>query len=170
MLRIDTPFFPAWPWLCLIALLWASSTLVHAADDDFTLPDLEGRDHSLSDYRGRWVLVNYWATWCPPCREEMPSMERAWQTLKDDGILLLAINVGETEDQVWTFTSNYPVNFPLLLDQDSKTIEAWPVQGLPTTFVIDPQGRLAYRAIGGRAWDDPVLLEQVRELHDAASH
>lgn len=97
-------------------------------------------------------------------------MERAWQTLKDDGILLLAINVGETEDQVWTFTSNYPVNFPLLLDQDSKTIEAWPVQGLPTTFVIDPQGRLAYRAIGGRAWDDPVLLEQVRELHDAASH
>lgn len=96
-------------------------------------------------------------------------MERAWQALKDEGILLLGINVGESEDQVWTFTSNYPVSFPLLLDQDSKTIEAWPVRGLPTTFVVDPQGRLAYRAIGGRAWDDPVLLEQVRALLDADS-
>lgn len=91
-------------------------------------------------------------------------MERAWQVVKDEGILLLAINVGETEDQVWSFTSNYPVTFPLLLDRDSGTIGRWPVQGLPTTFVIDPDGRLAYRAIGGRAWDDPALLDQVREL------
>lgn len=96
-------------------------------------------------------------------------MERAWRAVKDEGILLLGINVGESEDQVWTFTSNYPVSFPLLLDQDSKTIEAWPVRGLPTTFVVDPQGRLAYRAIGGRAWDDPVLLEQVRALRDTDS-
>ena len=136
---------------------------------EIDLVDLDGQRHTLAQHRGKVLIVNFWATWCPPCREEMPSMERAWQAVKDEGILLLGINVGESEDQVWTFTSNYPVSFPLLLDQDSKTIEAWPVRGLPTTFVVDPQGRLVYRAIGGRAWDDPMLLEQVRALLDTDS-
>lgn len=137
------------------------------AAPEVDLVDVDGQRHTLAQYRGKVLIVNFWATWCPPCREEMPSMERAWQAVKDEGILLLAINVGETEDQVWTFTPNYPVTFPLLLDHDSKTIEAWPVRGLPTTFVIDPEGRLACRAIGGRAWDDPALLDQVRALRRA---
>jgi peroxiredoxin len=131
----------------------------------FDLVDIDGQRHTLAQHRGKVLIVNFWATWCPPSREEMPSMERAWQAVKNENILLLGINVGETEDQVWSFTVNYPVSFPLLLDHDRQTITAWPVQGLPTTFVIDPKGRLAYRAIGGRAWDDPVLLEIVRALH-----
>lgn len=131
---------------------------------DFVLTDLDGNQHRLSDYRGQVVIINFWATWCPPCRAEMPSMQRAWEQLEKDGILMLGINVGEDEDTVFQFTANYPVEFPLLMDSDSRVISQWPVRGLPTTFVIDPRGNIVYRAIGGREWDDPELLALVRAL------
>jgi len=131
---------------------------------DFALPDLDGTVHRLSDYRGKVVVLNFWATWCPPCREEMPSMQRAWQQVRDEGILFLAVDVGESEDDVFTFTGDYPVEFPLLLDQDSSVTQRWPIRGLPTTYVIDTRGRIAYRAIGGRAWDAPEILSRLRGL------
>lgn len=131
---------------------------------EFVLRDLDGNQHRLSDYRGQVVIINFWATWCPPCREEMPSMQCAWESLKNDGIHMLAINVGEDEDTIFQFTANYPVDFPLLMDSDSGVINQWPVRGLPTTFVVDPKGRISYRAIGGREWDDPALLSLVRAL------
>jgi peroxiredoxin len=128
---------------------------------DFALQDVDGKTWRLSELRGRPVIVNFWATWCPPCREEMPSMQRAWEQLQAEGVVMLAINVGESADTVFQFTANYPVEFPLLLDLDSAVLGQWPVRGLPATFVIDPQGRIAYRAIGGREWDDPQLLAPV---------
>jgi thiol-disulfide isomerase/thioredoxin len=131
---------------------------------DFVLSDMDGREYRLRAFRGKVLIVNFWATWCPPCRAEMPSMQRAWEQLKREGILLLAINVGEDRDAVFRFGADYPVDFPLLLDSDAKVAEAWPMQGLPTTFVVDPQGRLVYRAIGAREWDDPQLLSPVRAL------
>ena len=131
---------------------------------DFELSDLDGDRHRLSDYRGRVVIVNFWATWCPPCRAEMPSMQSAWEQLEDEGVMMLGIDVGEDEDTIFQFTADYPVDFPLLLDLDSRVTAEWPVRGLPTTFVVDPQGRIVYRAIGSREWDDPELLSQVRAL------
>ena len=131
---------------------------------DFELFDLDGKPYRLSDFRGHVVIINFWATWCPPCRAEMPSMQRAWEQIEDEGIQMLGINVGEDEDTVFQFSADYPVEFPLLLDRDSSVIAAWPVLGLPTNFVIDPRGRIVYRAIGSREWDDPDLLEQVRAL------
>ena len=131
---------------------------------DFRLVDMDGTVFRLSDYRGRVVIVNFWATWCPPCREEMPSMQRAWEQLQPDGVLMLGINVGEDEDTIFQFTADYPVDFPLLMDRDSAVTGRWPVRGLPTTFVVDPAGRLVYRAIGSREWDDPDLLASVRAL------
>jgi peroxiredoxin len=131
---------------------------------DFVLADIDGNQYRLSDYRGQVVIVNFWATWCPPCRAEMPSMQRAWQQLEKEGILMLGINVGEDEDTIFQFTANYPVEFPLLMDQDSRVINQWPVRGLPTTFVMSPEGKITYRAIGGREWDDPDLLAMVRAL------
>jgi peroxiredoxin len=131
---------------------------------DFSLRDSDGAEHRLSDYRGRVVIVNFWATWCPPCREEMPSMQRAWPAFQEKDIAMLAINVGEDADTVFEFTAYYPVEFPLLLDEDSAVIKAWPVRGLPTTFVVDPQGRIVFRAIGARKWDDPALLETIGAL------
>jgi peroxiredoxin len=130
----------------------------------FELNDLDGNPHRMSDYLGQVVIVNFWATWCPPCRAEMPSMQRAWDKLKQEDIVMLGIDVGEDEDTVFLFTANYPVEFPLLMDKDSKVIGEWPVRGLPTTFVVDPEGRIVYQAIGGREWDDPELMEAVRAL------
>lgn len=136
---------------------------------DFALPDIDGQMHRLSDYLGKVVVVNFWATWCPPCREEMPAMQRAWEQLRDEGIVILAVNIGENEDQIFTFTGNYAVDFPLLMDRDSSAIRQWPIKGLPTSYVVDPTGRVVYRAIGGRAWDEPEILEQLRALKPSES-
>jgi peroxiredoxin len=133
---------------------------------DFALADIDGKIHRLSDYRGQVVIVNFWATWCPPCREEMPSMQRAWEQIKDHNIVILAIDIGEDEDTIFAFSADYPVEFPLLLDLDSRVIQDWPVRGLPTTFVIDPQGRIAYRAIGSRDWEHPAVLGTLTNLHN----
>jgi len=131
---------------------------------EFSLQDMEGKTHTLSDYQGKAVILNFWATWCPPCREEMPSMQRAWEQVRAEGIAMLAVNVGESEDKVFAFLADYPVNFPILFDKDSSAMKNWPVKGLPTTLVLDPQGRIVYRAVGGREWDDPGLLQKIREL------
>lgn len=134
------------------------------AAPDFVLKDMDGNQYQLSDYRGQVVIINFWATWCPPCRDEMPSMQSAWEQLEQEGIYMLGINVGEDEDTIFQFTADYPVEFPLLMDSDSSVINQWPVRGVPTTFVVDPKGQIIYRAIGGREWDDPVLLELVKAL------
>ena len=134
------------------------------AAPEFSLEDMDGNRFTLSDLRGEVVIVNFWATWCPPCREEMPSMQRAWEQLQAEGVMMLAVNVGESADTVFQFTANYPVDFPLLLDLDSSVLGQWPVQGLPATFVVDSEGRIAYRAIGGREWDDPQLQAPVLKL------
>ena len=131
---------------------------------DFALQDTTGKLHRLSDYRGKPVIVNFWTTWCPPCREELPSMNRAWLQLEQEGIAMLAINMGEDEDTIFVFSADYPTDFPILMDQAGEVIEQWPVKGLPTTYVIAPDGTIAYRAIGSRAWDDKGLLDKVRAL------
>ena len=131
---------------------------------EFVLKDIDGKEFRLSQYRGKVVLVNFWATWCPPCREEMPSMDRAYEQLKKSGIIILAINIGEDEDTIFKFTADYPVSFPLLMDQDSSVINQWPVTGLPTTYVVDPNGHIVYRAIGSREWDDEALLKKLNAL------
>jgi len=131
------------------------------------LPDEEGKKiWRLSELRGKVVLVNFWATWCPPCRKELPSMERLWRQFKDAGLVVLGVNVGETGDQVFAFSNGLetPLTFPLLLDEDSKVAQSWPVTGLPTTYLVDKQGRIAFGAIGGREFDSPAIVRQVREL------
>lgn len=131
---------------------------------DFNLLDINGERHRLSDYKGKIVIVNFWATWCPPCREEMPSMQRAWQPLKQRNVVMLAINVGEDEDTIFKFTADYPADYPLLMDRDSSVIQRWPVRGLPTTFIVDTAGRLVFQAIGTRDWDDPELMDRIAAI------
>jgi peroxiredoxin len=148
--------------------LYAGQLITPLADKklapNFKLSDMDGKSHQLSDYRGQPVIINFWATWCPPCREELPSMNRGWAKIKSQGIAMLAINVGEDEDTIFTFTGDYPIDFTILLDSSAEVINQWPIKGLPTTFVVDPQGRIVYRAIGGREWDAEELLNLVRAL------
>ncbi len=131
---------------------------------DFELPDLDGNKLKLSDFKGNIVVVNFWATWCPPCRAEIPSMQRAWTILKKHNVVMLAIHVGGNEDKIWSFLTDFGVDFPVLIDANSKVSRSWPMRGLPTTFIIDPQGKLALRAIGGREWDDPALIKSILAL------
>lgn len=133
---------------------------------DFTLADVDGKRHRLSDQRGKVVFVNFWATWCPPCRKEMPSMQRAWDKLKGRDFIMYAVDVGEDAEQVSTFVFEVGTNltFPLLLDRDSEVVRRWRVPGLPTTFIVGPDGRIDYRAVGERDWDDPKVLEKIRAL------
>jgi thiol-disulfide isomerase/thioredoxin len=128
------------------------------------LPDLDGKVHDLAALRGKVVVVNFWATWCPPCRREMPSLERLRQHLVDKGLAVVAVDVGEDADTVFSFTGQLDPApaFPLLLDRDSAAMQRWKVKGLPTTFVVDAQGRVIYRAVGGREFDHEALIEQLQ--------
>ena len=136
------------------------------AAKNFTLPDLDGKPHKLSDYRGKVVLVNFWATWCPPCRREMPSMERLYQKLKGEPFMVLAPDQYENLDLVFSFTGQLEPapTFPIMLDPKSTTSKTWKVKGLPTSFIVDKQGRIAYRAVGGREFDHPEIEKTIRAL------
>lgn len=130
----------------------------------FSLPDVEGRTISLEDFRGRPVILNFWATWCPPCRAEMPALDRAATALAEVRGAVIGISVGDDAESVRRFLDQVPVAFPLPLDEASAVAQRYRVRGLPTTFVIDPRGRIVYSALGERVWDDPALLDQVRAL------
>jgi len=136
------------------------------AAPDFVLEDADGNTHRLSDYRGKVVALNFWATWCPPCWREMPSMQRLKNEMDDSAFVILAVNVGEDEDTVFgfTFSLDEPIDFPLLLDLDGKVTDQWPIAALPTSFVIDKNGRTVLRAVGGRLWDAPEFAEAVAQL------
>jgi peroxiredoxin len=135
----------------------------------FHLQDLQGGYHHLQDYRGRVVIVNVWASWCLPCRQELPSMNRAWATLKPLGIAMLAVNLGEEPNAVSAFLADYPIEFPVLLDRRGDLVQRWQVRGLPTTFVLNVRGEVVYRAVGEQAWDDEILLRQLRALQPSAA-
>jgi thiol-disulfide isomerase/thioredoxin len=126
------------------------------------LKDIDDRIVDLAQYKDRVVLVNFWATWCPPCRKEFPSLSRVRKLFKPDEFEVLAVNVGEDPDATFSFTGNPP--FPVLFDRDSQTMAAWKVRGLPTTFLIDRQGRRAFAATGGREFDDADIVSIIRQL------
>ena len=91
-------------------------------------------------------------------------MQRAWKILQKKGVMMLAVHVGGNSDDVWAFLSRFDVDFRVLMDRSSKVSRSWPVRGLPVSFIIDPQGRIALRAIGARKWDDPSLMDQILAL------
>jgi len=133
---------------------------------ELELANLEGQSVALSGLRGKVVIVNFWATWCPPCRREFASMERLRKILADRPLEILAINEGEAVDVIEGFSSalDTPPSFPVLLDPIGDAMALWPVRGLPTTFVIDKKGRMAYRAIGGREFDHAQMLNKIDGL------
>ena len=130
------------------------------------LKDIEGKSHDLAQLRGKVVLINFWATWCPPCRREMPSMERLAQAFKGQPFVVLAVDVGEDPDTIEAFTSQLDtaLTFPILLDPRSHAMRAWKVAGLPTTFLVDKQGRIVASAIGGREVDHPEIVKTIGDL------
>ncbi len=128
------------------------------------LPDLDGRTTTLAQFEGKVVAINFWATWCAPCREELPSMESTYQAFEQAGFIIIAVNLGETRDAVAAFLDTTPVSFPVLLDQDAKLTSAFKARGLPTTYFIDRHGRISHRIKGGRDWNDAEFRKELRAI------
>lgn len=162
-------------WLVLlVALLWLPS-LSYAlkfgalSDTDRELPAFEmltmdDKVWTKVDFKDKLTIVNFWATWCAPCREEMPSLNRAYEKVKDQGISMVAINLGESKDLIERFTNEVPIEFTVLRATDPSTMSNWQVRGLPTTLVIDKRGRVVKEFIGPAEWDQDELLDPIREL------
>jgi len=129
------------------------------------LPDLQGGTVDLADLRGRVVLINFWATWCPPCRKEFPSLGRARALFTPETFEVIAINVEEEPEAVRAFAGD--ASFPVLLDGESRVVMSWPVKGLPTSFLVDRQGRLAYSLTGEQEFDDPAIVKAIKGLQAA---
>jgi thiol-disulfide isomerase/thioredoxin len=128
------------------------------------LKDLDGKQHELSQYRGKVVMLNFWATWCAPCVKEMPALQRLADRLAAEKFALLTVNFGEEETRIRPFIDKLGVHFPVLLDRDMSATKAWVDKGLPTTYVIDGQQRIRYRVLGDFEWDSRGVEVRIREL------
>ena len=128
------------------------------------LADAEGVVHKLADYRGKVVLVNFWATWCAPCRAEMPSMERLRVALQGRPFEILAVNVGETPRVARAFAEGLPVKFTILMDRDTRAAKAWRARVLPASFVLGPDGAIRYAHLGDLDWASAPVRAQIEAL------
>ena len=128
------------------------------------LANLDGEDYDLANSRGHWIFVHFWASWCGPCRREMPSIEKMTDILADSGIEFLLVNTSETDDEVFTFLGIVAPDLMPLMDLDGQVTELWQPRGLPASYLVDPAGRIQYQALGGREWEKPVYLDFLRGL------
>jgi peroxiredoxin len=131
----------------------------------FTLPGLDGKMVSLADYKGKVVFLNIWATWCPPCVEEMPSMEKLYQALKGEAFEILAVSIDASgAKDVLPFMKKYKLSFPALTDTKGAIKELYQTTGVPESFIIDKKGVIVEKVIGPRDWANPGVIRYFRSL------
>jgi len=131
---------------------------------EIDLTDIDGRQHSLSDYQGNILIINFWSTWCQPCRKEMPALQRAYEQLKEANISIIAIAMGDSPSDVALYRDNNPVDFALLSDKDSVVSTRWSIPALPTTYIINQSGEVIIRVVGEYEWDNPNWLKIIKAL------
>jgi len=130
-----------------------------------SLEDLNGKKVDLKSFKGKVIFLNFWATWCGPCKEEMPSMETLYRQFKDRNFVFLTISVDyEGSKPVREFIEKSRYTFPVLVDQKSETLDIFEVTGIPTTFVIDKQGKMLGKAIGPRDWNSSEIVSYLTQL------
>lgn len=131
----------------------------------FELPLLNGEVVRLGDYKGKIIFLNIWATWCGPCQEEMPSMERLYQQLKSEAFEILAVSIdAQGTPAVAPFVKEYKLNFPVLIDRENNIGRLYKTTGVPETFIIDKNGIIISKVIGYRNWSDPEVVQTLRDL------
>jgi len=155
----------------VVGLFWIAGAAAAGFETRAALPapelkaeDLAGAPKTLADYRGKVLLLNFWATWCPPCQREMPSLERLRAKMAGRPLEIVAISSAETPDDVKAYLSKMKLGFPVLLDTDSSNTRRWKVFALPTTFVLDAQGRVRHVLTGPAEWDEGEALAVVESL------
>lgn len=112
------------------------------AAPDFSLVDMNGEAHRLSDYKGQGIFLNFWGTWCKPCEREFPLMDKQYQEVKDKGLQVLAVNIGESDFVVQKFIDRKGLTFPVLIDRNKSVMETYNINPLPTTFLVNPEGKI----------------------------
>ena len=148
------------PAAVLLAMLLAGSASAESVD--FTLPDLQGEPHSLSDYRGKWVVVNYWATWCPPCLDEIPELVDFHERHRDGNAVVLGVNHEDISPQfLRSFVDMLKITYPVLRSEPLPDTPLGPVPGLPTTYIISPEGERVARQVG------PVTAQMIEQYIQA---
>lgn len=132
-----------------LAILFLLNANLHAEPVDFSLPDMKGVEHKLSDYRGKWVVVNYWATWCPPCLTEIPELVDFHEDHKDSDAVVLGVNFEDISlNGLKQFSEEYFMNYPVLRTKPGPGSELGPIPGLPTTYLVSPTGEVVARQVG----------------------
>ncbi|WP_040228269.1 thiol-disulfide oxidoreductase ResA [Bhargavaea cecembensis] len=128
----------------IVANVTATGDLVEEGDKapDFTLTDLDGNPHKLSDYKGEGVFLNFWGTWCGPCKSEMPHMEELYKEFEEKGVHVLAVNIAESDFKVKAFADTYGLSFPIVIDKTNSVRDAYNIRPLPTTFLVGPDGKV----------------------------
>lgn len=153
--------------LIMVPMLNASGLMdkvPNSKASNFTLMSTQGSDISLSDYEGKFVLLNFWATWCPPCVKEMPALNELHNKLKGQhGLEVVGIHVGPALATVKQFLKDRPVDFDIVIDKN-MSLSSWEVSGLPTTFLISPSGEIIYKATGERDWSSDEMVKFLRDI------
>jgi len=157
-----------------IAVLLAAASFIVSATElkpweggvtpPLALEDMKGQTHNLAEYKGKVVLVNFWATWCEPCRAEMPSIDRLKSSLKGKPFEVLAVNMAEPLSRIEKFTASMPLGFPLLRDRDGSVGKTWKAKLLPASYLIGRDGRIHYVAYGELDWSSDAVRARVAEL------
>jgi thiol-disulfide isomerase/thioredoxin len=157
----------------LLSVLWSSALVVFAGElsevspvqpPELSLPDLAGEQRSLKEFAGKVLLVNFWASWCQPCIDEMPSIERLKAALADQPFAVVGVNVAEAERRVNATVQRLGITFPVLLDKDSAAFKGWGASVLPTAYVLDGRGRVRYVGRGPVEWDRVDIVDMMVRL------
>ncbi len=143
---------------------WDIDSLVGTFAPEFTLKDVKGRDVSLSDFRGKVVFLNFWATWCPPCKEEIPSLKKLQVTYRKKGLVVIGIASDRSLKQIKNFLKKHALNYTVLIDSDIKITHKYKVFALPTSFLIDRRGRIVKKFIGAFQFNDKEIKEIIDSL------
>jgi len=130
----------------------------------FNVTDMDGVPFTLESTRGKWVFLHFWASWCGPCKEEMPAIQRMSELFDNDKFEIVLINTAEDEDTIFSFLAEIGMDMNSLMDTDGLVTEKYKPRGLPTTILIDPNGNVQYQAIGGREWHEPEYINFLRKL------
>ncbi len=128
------------------------------------LADMDGQVTDLRDLRGQWTMVHFWASWCAPCRREMPALQKLASLEPRPPVRILMVNTAEDDDEVFAFMNIVAPALPTLMDRDGSVTERWKPRGLPASFLVDPDGRIRYLALGGREWAEPRYVAFLRGL------